>query len=105
MSKELQEILQSNVDVLESDDILKNGKILVAKKEYRCSILSISISDYSFFLKAKANKETCLSLLRSKFETKIQLPEILPNKNNFILSGIEIEEGWVFKLTATITNI
>ena len=106
MSKELQEILNSDASKDdEVDDVFKNALLIVGRKEYRCSILNVSMGDYSMTLRAKANKEVCLSLLRTNIETKVKLPEIFIERNNFILTTIEVEEGWIFKLTAAITNI
>ena len=109
MSKELLDMLGNNKSQElngEEDtfDLFKYAKMMIGSEECQATISNIHLDDFNIIIKAVTSINTILFLLRSSKDKKLKLPEILPDRNDFVISAIEVEGNGIFKLTAVVVN-
>ena len=108
MSKELVDLLgknnQTTNPVEDTFDLFKHAKIIVGKEECQATITNIQLDDFNIIIKAITSINTILFLLRSAKDKKLKLPEILPQRNDFVITSLEVEGNGIFKLTAVVVN-
>lgn len=99
-SKEFYDLLSSTTKSEKTP--LEDVVVHYGNKNFRCSINSIKISEYSVELELKTTSKDSLELIVHGIESSLRIPSLLPHIKKSTITGIELDAYSNIKLTASI---